>query len=503
MFGENKVIPSKMKKKETVLVDGRANRYSVTITSEEFDRETSVLIWKQIEQFKSEIKQIYKQFGKTEAKKLIATLKYRDKISALRGYLLHFKLKFNVKRKNLEVSKHYNVDIFNWKNDYDYKRTYNVTLFMMKSQICQQISSQRHDFRTVRYLDKNAIRNFFGEGKDLRTRRVGLVRLEPGQILKAYDTKQLSEFFEDKTPKENKNYIGVELEFCAEYDNITLGKLLKEKGLDKYCKWSDDRSLRPKEKEQRHELAILIKESQINTILKQICNVVSKSGAQVEDRRCGLHVHLDARNRDREIVYNNLVACQDLFMEMSPPSRRDSEFCRRVDSKRFPKEFTGDRIERYKTINAAAFYRHKTIEVRTHEGTVNPQDVVNWVKLLVKIANYNKKIVKSVQTVKKLVDTFKIHANIERYVLDKINYWRINNEEQRPSIGIDQLLTLDGPTQLQNRDTVALRLGLEEILTRPDGTTNRRQPDLSALRLELDLRPRFEEEQSNDELVNE
>jgi len=113
--------------------------------------------------------------------------------------------------------------------------------------------------------------------------------------------------------------------------------------------------------------------------------------------------------RDKELVYNNLVACQDLFMDMTPPSRRNSEFCKRVGSKLFPKQFTGERHERYKTINAASFYRHKTIEVRTHEGTVDPDEIIKWVSLLIKIANYKKKLKRNIVSVKKVVDIFKIN----------------------------------------------------------------------------------------------
>lgn len=440
----------------------RSKQYVYTKTSERLTADVRIAATKDLIRLKSEVEQLFKQFDTKTARNLVKEMRYRENIVKLRQILSHDKRIFKLTRKQ------YSKGMSFWA---DQAEEYPGTRWIkkLKMYIEDNIHRDRH---LSRMLDGKVrtIENYFGQGKSLQTKLYGGTRIEPGLILKAYETKQLQTFFEDKKPLDRSNYVGVELEFCAPYSNVHLGKLLKAQGLDKFCKWTDDRSLRPKDGENRHELAILVKEKQATTILKKICKIVSESGAQVDDRRCGLHVHVDVRHRDKELVYNNLVACQDIFMEMTPPSRRDSEFCKRVDSKKFPKEFTGDRQERYKTVNAAAFYRHKTIEVRTHEGTVDPDEVVKWVSLLIRIANYKKKMKRSVSTVKKVVDTFKINDKIERYMLDKINYWRINNGSDRLTIPTSSGASFTSP------DTSGLVASLDRILSRdsePVYITNR------------------------------
>lgn len=397
----------------------KAGLYEYKLIKYKTKRDSIVAIINQINQFKDEIKEIREAFPKDIADKTIKHFQLINKIKKLRNYIRGGKFcayEYFLKRDNCQ----HNFKIIDIFPAYDLRRK----LYYI---VRQGFSDTRRSRSYLNYSHKR-VENYFENGKPAMFQTCGGVHIESGAIRKTYLKKKIKKLFEDKKPENKRaNYVGVELEFCATYDKYTLGEILYNEGLLEYCKWTDDHSLRPKSGENRHELAILIKESEINTVLKKICRVVEDSGAVAEDRRCGLHVHLDCRKRDKETVYNNLVACQRWFMKMSPPSRRDSEFCRKVATRAFPKSFNGGRSERYRTVNAASFYRHKTIEVRTHEGTVSVSDVVNWVNLLVKIARRPKKVEKMVPSIKKMVDTFKINDKLEEYVRDRINYWNVNS----------------------------------------------------------------------------
>lgn len=246
-----------------------------------------------------------------------------------------------------------------------------------------------------------------------------------GAILELQTKKRVYSIFNKKKPKTKNKYVGVEIEFCCKHDNYAIAKKLLDAKVLQYCEWHRDDSLRPKSGENGHEICVLATEKKIIPVLKKICKALSEMGAETVGRKCGLHVHLDARNRNRDVLYNNLVACQKWFMLMSNPNRRNGEFCRRVNSKSFPKVFKGGRHERYKTINAASYFKHQTIEVRTHDSTVEVNDLVNWVKLLIKVANYSNIVRRSFTSIKKMKETLNLEDNLESYIRDKVNYWKV------------------------------------------------------------------------------
>lgn len=299
-------------------------------------------------------------------------------------------------------------------------------------------SNQRikHYFKTVK------------GNQELAYSMVRFVHQKEGDFLRLNNIKKVYTIFDNKIPKSKTNYVGVEIEFCAKVDKIGLAQKLMDAGLLEYCAWKKDDSLRPKDAEHAHELAILSTETKIPMILKRIGKVLTEVGATTENRRCGLHVHLDCRNRDKELVFNNLVASQNVLMKMSDPLRRNGEFCRRVPKKSFPRTFSGETRERYKTVNASAYYRHKTIEVRILEGTVDTEKIINWIKLLVKIASYKEKVPKSISTINKLAKQFELDDNLKTYIRDSINFWDVQSrhtdmfeefltELNRPIITVD------------------------------------------------------------------
>lgn len=256
----------------------------------------------------------------------------------------------------------------------------------------------------------------------------GHVFAEAGAILKAHVQKNMKLLLDCKVPALPRRYIGIELEFCAPIKEELFALKLFQKGIHKYAQLKQDGSLRPKDNELGFELAILLEESNYKKGLKQITDVLAAVKATAKDRRCGLHVHMDMRRRDKNLVYNNMVACQYALLSIVDPSRYNNEFCRVVKGRKFPTEFTGERQERYKTINAAAYYKYRTLEIRMHEGSVDYNEISNWVDLLVKLTNHTKHLKTDVTKLPLLNSRLKLKKTLYNYALERSCSFQVQNE---------------------------------------------------------------------------
>jgi hypothetical protein len=98
------------------------------------------------------------------------------------------------------------------------------------------------------------------------------------------------------------------------------------------------------------------------------------------------------RNRDLALVYKNLVRVQSLLRGSQPFGRVNNRFCRVNDSEVFNFKKVNQNEDRYWVINGHAFNAHKTLEIRTHEGTTNANEILNWVLFIDAIASYTKEI---------------------------------------------------------------------------------------------------------------
>jgi hypothetical protein len=98
------------------------------------------------------------------------------------------------------------------------------------------------------------------------------------------------------------------------------------------------------------------------------------------NRSCGLHVHLDMRNRDHMAAFKKLFNVQSLLRNSQSTSRLVSTYCKVVEEDNF--KDAQDRGERYSVINTVSFKKHGTLEIRVHDGTVNTKDITNWCMFL-------------------------------------------------------------------------------------------------------------------------
>jgi hypothetical protein len=108
------------------------------------------------------------------------------------------------------------------------------------------------------------------------------------------------------------------------------------------------------------------------------------------DTRCGLHVHLDARNEKTNQLKAIAAAyylTYDVWCAMVNSDRPDNHYCYRngvsLDTIKGITRFTdfACRQNRYEWINFAAYSRHKTFEVRLHQGSIDAKEICNWVRI--------------------------------------------------------------------------------------------------------------------------
>lgn len=243
--------------------------------------------------------------------------------------------------------------------------------------------------------------------------------------------------FSNKTPKELlKNYIGVELEFICNTKQDELGNKLYDAGLGRFVTLKEDHSIKcnhgryPVEcpdhdvREYGHELCVIAKENEYLDILKKVCVVLAEVKAVV-NKTCGMHVHIDMRNRDVEKAYQNFLSSQGILLKMNPKSRTEM-YAKKNNQRDFEEARTrgGNRDgrvdqERYYGINAKSFTTHKTIEIRFHAGTVDFTKITNWIAILLNIANHNERIVKDFISVNSFCKEYDISEELKVYIEER------------------------------------------------------------------------------------
>jgi len=127
--------------------------------------------------------------------------------------------------------------------------------------------------------------------------------------------------------------------------------------------------------------------------VRNICDFAEDNG-WTADSRCGLHVHFNMGDETAESM--QAIACAfhytyPVWSEFVNCSRKTNRYCGkdrnelaqylRLDSLCDWTEFSAE-YNRYTWINWAAYYVHGSLEVRLHQGTVNGEEICNWIKAL-------------------------------------------------------------------------------------------------------------------------
>lgn len=182
----------------------------------------------------------------------------------------------------------------------------------------------------------------------------------------------------DTKPTTKDNYVGIEIECFSSRPQTEIQVSAIERGIDKWVQIGTDGSIRPNFGH-KYELRILIKEKDLSKSLVALDKFL-KAGKFGVNKTCGLHVHLDMRNRNMNECYASLRKFQDLLFAMVSTDRQyNDRYCAYVDDT--------NQETRKVAINKRAYEKHRTLEIRLHQGTLDMKKIENWVGLLLKIVH--------------------------------------------------------------------------------------------------------------------
>lgn len=125
--------------------------------------------------------------------------------------------------------------------------------------------------------------------------------------------------------------------------------------------------------------------------LKHVCDSLLEVNTLV-NTTCGLHVHHDAADfnvRTASLLAKNYMNSQGAIDKILSESRRsvnDPTYCHPIRSSDIRSieqaRSWGDLyLDRYRVVNLMAYMRHKTIEFRQHQGTVEFPKIAAWIML--------------------------------------------------------------------------------------------------------------------------
>ncbi len=171
--------------------------------------------------------------------------------------------------------------------------------------------------------------------------------------------------------------------------------------------------------------------------VKKFLELIDSLGAYVSLEADGLHVHHDAPefidNADATVrLVKNWYENQDEITKMVNPVRYARGSCplwTEEDVQRL--EIEVDRnvehaIYRYgrKNLNVSALRRHGTIEIRLHEGTLNYEEVLSWVRFgqafIAKAIDETESVLERMPTPNDLLKEIKVSRNASRFITSKV-----------------------------------------------------------------------------------
>jgi hypothetical protein len=263
-----------------------------------------------------------------------------------------------------------------------------------------------------RYTQKNTYKRnkrLFG---DVHSQMSGLVHQEGGLYLRAYTEKMTRILDTNKTPMTTERHLGIELEFLMPKDNkVNIKAALLASPFANMLTLTRDGSVTSNSTIDGAELKICAPISKMIACVSEVTKILAVNGCSV-DKSCGLHVHLDARNDDVRAMFDKLLDQQSTLFALVPSSRRDNQYCRPTARKDFCKG------SRYKTINSLSFRKYKTLEVRLHGGTIDPNKIINWITLLTTIA-YNTQEITQSRSVKTLLAKLPFGEPLKEWYLER------------------------------------------------------------------------------------
>lgn len=255
---------------------------------------------------------------------------------------------------------------------------------------------------------------------DLSYEKVGGVLTKAGRFSEMNEKYAVKLIKEHKKPTTADNYVGIEIEMLSPKTIEEMNKEFIKARLHRYVNVGTDGSVHA-EIDSFHamELRVCVPEQLLESKLKEICKVLRDTDCYA-NRSCGMHVHIDMRQRDPELCYRNFFKVQDIMINSQPKNRRDGQYCRtNTDSELALDDFGGDR---YKVINTASYHKKdmRTIEIRVHEGATKFKDIINWTKFLVATASLKSDLSSPIKNIAELKDAAFLSSDVISHLENRI-----------------------------------------------------------------------------------
>jgi len=354
------------------LVNDKIKNYTVHLSYKQLELDNNLLVKK-----KKLFSDLYE----------LKSVKHLSKIEATT--LGHVIRDYKDKLKSSDFQSYYNLTVTIGKNLLEYTLSEAPNTSTIKDCIEELIAAMGEKRRDNKVMDTED-KEYFG----MNYSTVGGVFTKSGSVLRMLqDINYMDRIQCEKKPHPliKDHHVGIEIEMNMKSSRSELDQLFIDAKLSGFVKNKGDGSIQHRDDENPIEVTALFKQARTNEMVNAICNVIKKAKGSVNNS-CGLHVHLDMRNRNAEIAYNNLYMCLPIINAITPPNRVSGDW-----SKRYCAQNTYPTLAeqtshggRYWAINTQSLREHKTLEVRIHSGTVNATKIINFIKLLAMIVDHAK-----------------------------------------------------------------------------------------------------------------
>lgn len=161
------------------------------------------------------------------------------------------------------------------------------------------------------------------------------------------------------------------------------------------------------------------------SILASVCRGLG--GNATVNKSCGLHVHFDRRHSnhvDTRLVADKLAGYVPALKKMLPLSRRNNRYCK----------YAHNHSNRYSFINSKAYYRHGTLEIRGHSGTIDYTKIKNWIEImqaLIRVAEQpirKYQQVRSINTLLKVLRSVGVGVGLLEYIKERAALFSGDNQ---------------------------------------------------------------------------
>jgi hypothetical protein len=181
-------------------------------------------------------------------------------------------------------------------------------------------------------------------------------------------------------------------------------------------------------------------EAGMSEVMRAIDALV-EAGAVV-DRTCGLHVHISAHGMDGSAIKNVVHTyhnCREAINAMVAPNRWYTSMALPWDatSLRYMEFYDDARrlrhgtFNRYHDVNLAAYVKYGTIEFRQHEGCLDGQKVMDWIRFLMammRLASCGGRQLYACDDTAEVLRRLHIDGSVADRLLERKAYWQERGE---------------------------------------------------------------------------